>query len=78
MSRNFAKVINAPEIEPKYRHAKIFEAFDELKSGEAIHLSNDHDPRPLHYQFMMEREGQFVWEYLQEGPDQWQVAIEKK
>lgn len=42
-----------------------------------MELINDHDPRPLHYQFMIEREGEFEWEYLEEGPEVWRVAITK-
>ncbi|MBB6453092.1 uncharacterized protein (DUF2249 family) [Salirhabdus euzebyi] len=74
----FAVEIYAPDIEPRIRHPKIFEAFDELSAGEALQLVNDHDPRPLHYQFMMEREGTFVWEYIEQGPALWKVAISKK
>lgn len=74
----FAAKIYAPEIEAKNRHPFILQTFDELKSGEVLELTNDHDPRPLHYQFMMERENQFTWEYLEEGPDKWRVAIGKK
>ena len=36
-----------------------------------------HDPRPLYYQFMVEREGEFTWEYVKQGPDVWQVMIGK-
>jgi uncharacterized protein (DUF2249 family) len=46
-----------------------------FKSGEAFILVNDHDPKPLYYQFLHEREGFFIWEYLEEGPDQWRVRI---
>jgi uncharacterized protein (DUF2249 family) len=74
----FATKLHAPEIEARFRHPRIFEVFDELKSGEYMHLSNDHDPKPLHYQFMMEREGKFSWEYLEEGPMLWRVSIGKK
>lgn len=74
----FAKKVHAPDIEPRVRHQTIFETFDSLNPGEFMQLTNDHDPKPLHYQFMMEREGHFSWEYLEEGPDQWKVAIGKK
>lgn len=74
----FKVKINAPEIEARFRHPTILEEFDSLNSGEFLQLTNDHDPKPLHYQFMMEREGQFSWEYLKEGPTIWQVAIGKK
>ncbi|MEC5423622.1 DUF2249 domain-containing protein [Virgibacillus sp. C22-A2] len=70
--------LHAPDIEPRFRHPRIFEVFDELNAGEFMELSNDHNPKPLEYQFMMEREGTFIWEYLEEGPLLWRVAIGKK
>ena len=76
--KQFAVKINAPKIEAKIRHPRILDAFDKLEAGEFLELTNDHDPKPLHYQFMMEREGTFSWEYLQEGPQEWKVAIGKK
>jgi uncharacterized protein (DUF2249 family) len=55
----------------------IFETFDQLGSGDAFTLVNDHDPKPLYYQFQAERNGQFTWEYQEEGPEVWQVLIRK-
>ncbi|WP_026905783.1 DUF2249 domain-containing protein [Paucisalibacillus globulus] len=74
----FSKKLHAPDIEPRIRHPRIFEVFESLNSGEFMELTNDHDPKPLQYQFMMEREGQFTWEYLEDGPTLWRVAIGKK
>ncbi|MBB6283417.1 DUF2249 domain-containing protein [Geobacillus subterraneus] len=74
----FAAKIHAPDYPPRDRHPAIFRLFDSLKPGEVMELVNDHDPRPLQYQFMMERPDQFTWEYLEEGPDVWRVAIGKK
>lgn len=73
----FAKKIFAPAIEPRVRHQQIFETFDSLQPGELMELTNDHDPRPLFYQFQIEREGTFSWEYLEKGPELWRVAIGK-
>ncbi len=70
--------IHAPEIEAKIRHRRIMETFDDLNSGEFMELTNDHDPKPLYYQFLMERENQFTWEYIEQGPDLWRVVIGKK
>lgn len=42
-----------------------------------MELINDHNPKPLHYQFKAEREGFFYWDYLEEGPEVWRVAITK-
>jgi len=43
-----------------------------------LELSNDHDPEPLLYQFMIEREDTYTWEYIENGPDKWRVTIGKK
>ncbi|MEK6673698.1 MAG: DUF2249 domain-containing protein [Nitrospirota bacterium] len=71
------KELNVSEIVPRERHPLIFKTFDDLKAGEAFILVNDHDPRPLHYQFMHEKEGIFSWEYIEQGPEQWRVKITK-
>jgi uncharacterized protein (DUF2249 family) len=60
---------------PKRRHELIFEAFDELTPGAAYVLVNDHDPKPLRYQFEAELPGQFSWAYLEAGPEVWRVRI---
>ena len=75
---NFKAKVDARKYEPKGKHPVIFDTFDSLKSEEKMELINDHDPRPLHYQFIAERSEQFEWEYLKEGPDIWRVAIAKK
>jgi uncharacterized protein (DUF2249 family) len=67
--------LNVTEIIPKERHALIFKTFDALGGGESFILTNDHDPKPLYYQFLHEREGLFSWEYLEEGPERWRVKI---
>lgn len=59
------------------RHDKIFEVWDSLDVGDEIQLTNDHDPRPLHYQFMMEHEGEFEWESEERGPREWVATIRK-
>ena len=75
---NFKVTVDAREYEPKLKHPTILSAFESLKSGEIMELVNDHDPKPLHYQFMIEMPEQFEWEYLEEGPEVWRVAITKK
>lgn len=70
-------VLNVCEIAPRDRHPLIFETFDRLETDGAFILVNDHDPKPLYYQFAVERAGEFSWEYLEQGPDQWRVRIRK-
>ena len=71
------KELNVINIIPRERHPLIFKTFDELKKGESFMLVNDHDPKPLYYQFLHEREGLFSWEYIEQGPETWKVKITK-
>ena len=75
---NYTAKVDARKYEPRDKHAVIFQTFLDLKPGEIMELINDHDPRPLHYQMDAEYTDQFQWEYLEEGPEIWRVAIEKK
>lgn len=72
------KELDVREIEAKHKHRMIFEMFNGLKTGESMLIINDHDPKPLHYQLMAENEGEFKWEYVEEGPEVWKVLINKK
>ena len=60
---------------PRRRHEIIFETFGELTVGDAYVLVNDHDPKPLYYQLAAENQGEFTWDYLEEGPEVWRVRI---
>lgn len=64
---------------PSYqRHDKIFATWEALQPGEALRIINDHDPKPLRYQFEAEFAGRHIWEYEQTGPRDWAVKIIKK
>jgi uncharacterized protein (DUF2249 family) len=67
--------LNVCELAPRQRHPLILGTFEGLQPGQALLLVNDHDPKPLYYQFLHERPGQFTWEYVEEGPEVWQVQI---
>ncbi|MEV0660777.1 DUF2249 domain-containing protein [Actinomadura luteofluorescens] len=60
---------------PARRHAQIFDAFGALAAGAEFVLVNDHDPKPLYYQFAAEHPGEFTWEYVETGPEVWRVRI---
>ncbi|HVA65488.1 MAG TPA: DUF2249 domain-containing protein [Elusimicrobiota bacterium] len=62
---------------PRERHPKIFAAWDALPVGGAIKLVNDHNPKPLYYQFQAEHAGEFRWTIVESGPDRWAVLIER-
>lgn len=60
---------------PARRHELIFETYGALDKGEGFVLVNDHDPKPLYYQFAAEHPDQFSWDYLEQGPETWRVRI---
>ncbi len=64
-------------IAPRDKHPTIFNKFHALGAGESFMLVNDHDPKPLYYQFAAEHAGAFEWEYLEKGPQVWKVRIGK-
>lgn len=68
-------VVDVRQIVPRERHPLIFSTFDSLAPSQSMLLVNDHEPRPLYYQFLHERSGQFDWTNVQEGPVEWQVRI---
>lgn len=71
------KNLDLREMAPFERHAKILGMWSSLKGGEVLRIINDHDPKPLHYQFDAEYSGQFEWEYEKSGPEDWIVKIRK-
>lgn len=64
-------------IEPRLKHPIIFDHFDALDSGESFIIKNDHDPKPLYYQLLGERGKDLIWNYLESGPEYWQVRLGK-
>jgi len=64
-------------IEPRLKHPTIFDHFDALDSGESFIIKNDHDPKPLYYQLLGERGKDIIWNYLESGPEYWQVRLGK-
>lgn len=70
--------LNVTALEPRLKHPKIFEMYDGLNPGQAFVIENDHDPKPLYYQFLAERGQTFSWNYLENGPEIWKVKIAKK
>ena len=77
MAETLDRTVDVREIAPRERHPLIFSTFNGLRAGEAMMLVNDHDPKPLYYQFKAESQAEFSWEYLEQGPEVWRVAIGK-
>lgn len=67
--------LDVRSLPPARRHTIIFETFGTLGPGRAFILVNDHDPKPLYYQFQAEQPGAFTWTYLEQGPEVWRVRV---
>lgn len=73
-----AETLDVRPLPPREKHLRIHETLLALEPGTAMLPINDHDPKPLHYEFSAERPGQFDWSYLEGGPEVWRVCITKK
>ncbi|MHB1005337.1 MAG: DUF2249 domain-containing protein [Chloroflexota bacterium] len=69
--------LDVREMPPWERHPTIFEAFEALAVGDTLKLVNDHEPKPLYYQFTVERPGQVEWQSEEVGPREWVARIKK-
>lgn len=69
------QVMDVRTMAPAVRHTSIFERLDSLGTGDTLRLVNDHDPAPLRYQLDATRPGQFRWEYVESGPEEWAIDV---
>jgi uncharacterized protein (DUF2249 family) len=69
--------LDVRELAPAQRHQSIFAEYHDLAPGAGFILVNDHDPKPLRYQFEAEHPGEFTWDTLDAGPLVWRVRIGK-
>lgn len=72
--------LDVRELRPAKRHPAIHEAFSKLESGEVLTLVNDHDPKPLFYEFQAEVETFDTGGYVVEerGPNEFVARLPKK
>jgi uncharacterized protein (DUF2249 family)/iron-sulfur cluster repair protein YtfE (RIC family) len=75
-----APVLAGPDLDvrdlpPAERHLRIFDTYHALLPGTGFVLVNDHDPKPLRYQFEAQYSGEHTWDYVEAGPRLWRVRI---
>ena len=68
-------VVDVREIPHGRRHPRIFARFARLAPGESFTLVNNHDPKPLRREFQAAHPDAFTWEYVEPGPERWQIRI---
>lgn len=73
-----SKIVSTLDVRtlpPREKHPTIFGLLAALQAGEALRITNDHDPVPLHYQLEAERPGQYTWLKGENGPEVWTADI---
>lgn len=73
---------NLPEFDvrtliPIERHKKLLKVFKELPAHESFIFINDHDPKPLYYEFRSIHGDVVGWQYLNRGGREWKVMVTK-
>ena len=71
------QILDLRSMPPFERHEKIFQLCDSLKAGQTLKIINDHDPKPLRYQFEVEYKDKYEWQYEKQGPKDWVVNIKR-
>lgn len=69
--------LDVREIPPYERHEKILGEWHGLDVGDEIVLTNDHEPKPLRYQFEAEYPGEFEWSSQERGERWWEARIKR-
>ncbi len=72
--------LDVRDIPPSNRHPKIHAAFEELEAGGTLTIVNDHEPKPLFYEFQAEVEGFDVegYEVEQRGENEFRARFPKR
>src|SRR3546814_6959626 len=71
-------ILNSPLVEPQEKHELMFKVFEALRSGETFIIHNNHNPKPGCHQLQAMYGNIFSWEYLQQGPQWWDIRVSKK
>jgi len=72
---NTTQELDVRNLIPIKRHEKLLKLFKELPVGESFTFINDHDPKPLYYEFRSIYGNVIGWEYLQRGGQEWKVQV---
>lgn len=72
------ETLDVVQLPPPERHSTIFQKLDALVAGDTLRLLVDHDPVPLRYQLDAARPGQFSWDPVESGPEQWVIDVTQK
>lgn len=66
-------------VQPKHRLETIMSAWNALKTEDILLLTVDHDPQCMYYTLCADfGQDAFSFEYLENGPEKWQVKVTRR
>ena len=77
MFKENISVIDCKTIPPELKHTTVFKKLESIKPGCILQLVTDHDPKTLYLELLNKITGQFVWTYMESGPDIRKINIKK-
>ena len=69
------EALDVRQYVPIKRHEMLLQMFRELPADESFTFINDHDPKPLYYEFRSIFGDVVGWEYLERGGKAWKVRV---
>lgn len=75
MSTEHGTELDVRTLIPIERHKKLLRLFGDLPAGESFVFINDHDPKPLYYEFRSLFGDVVGWDYLKRDPEEWKVKV---
>jgi uncharacterized protein (DUF2249 family) len=79
MSTNEVQKVDVRGTAPMHRYDEIMSAYEALGNGQTMQLIVDHDPKCMYYTLRATRgEDSFAFDYVQDGPDVWEVLVTRK
>jgi uncharacterized protein (DUF2249 family) len=58
-------------------YVSIEENFNSISNGESIQLKTTINPKKLFFELLTKQRGKFYWIPIKDGPNEWDVMIEK-
>jgi uncharacterized protein (DUF2249 family) len=72
---NATEELDVRTLIPIERHKRLLRIFKELPVNASFIFINDHDPKPLYYEFRSVYGDVVAWEYLNRGGREWKVKV---
>lgn len=70
--------LSSDKYDDNKKDAAFLQTFDSLPMGNKFIVKSDNDLNSLYSQLEETRMNVFEWEYLKEGPEEWEAIVSKR